>query len=448
MTAGEAIVFIGPSLPDFSSNFPTRFQQRPPVAQGDIYLAAAENPRAIGIVDGYFHGAPAVWHKEILWALSCGIHVFGASSMGALRAAELHQFGMCGVGRIFEAFRDGILNDDDEVALIHGPQDLGFPNLSEPMVNIRASLDHAVSENVISNEIRERILCLAKGQFYQTRTWDGIFEATAENKIPQEPIENLKAWIPVNSVDQKRRDAVELVSAMDRFLKTDPPPFRAEFAFEWTEMWANAPWLNTRPDAINEAQSENEEEVIDELRLLGPFYFEILEKAVLRAYAENDIVDAETAPTRKDVLAQIDSFRRSHDLTQRQRFQDWLASSGTNSDKFEKTMITESHVRSVARLNAGRLQHRILDQLKLSGDYERLLHRAKDKADQLNNNTRHTGQLHSLAESHFGRLDSFPPSDFYAYAADLGLDDIGQFLQLLRKEAIYLKMNKRGADEE
>ena len=71
---------------------------------------------AIGIIDGYFENIPSVWHKEILWAMSQGIHVFGSASMGALRAAELAPFGMEGVGAIFEAYRDGWLEDDDEVA--------------------------------------------------------------------------------------------------------------------------------------------------------------------------------------------------------------------------------------------------------------------------------------------------------------------------------------------
>ena len=61
-----------------------------PSAQGDVYRVAQERPSAIGIVDGYFEGVLSVWHKEILWAMAEGIHVFGSASMGALRAAELH----------------------------------------------------------------------------------------------------------------------------------------------------------------------------------------------------------------------------------------------------------------------------------------------------------------------------------------------------------------------
>ena len=72
----------------------------PPVRQGDVYRTVVRHrPRAVGIIDGYFQPVPSVWHKEILWAMAQGVHVFGSASMGALRAAELAPFGMRGVGR-------------------------------------------------------------------------------------------------------------------------------------------------------------------------------------------------------------------------------------------------------------------------------------------------------------------------------------------------------------
>ena len=74
--------------------------------------------------------------------------------MGALRAAELHSFGMRGVGRIFEAFRDGALEDDDEVAVLHGPAEIGYLAASEPMVNIRETLARADSEGVLAPEVQ------------------------------------------------------------------------------------------------------------------------------------------------------------------------------------------------------------------------------------------------------------------------------------------------------
>src|SRR5262249_25127305 len=119
----EAIVFLGPSLRAADLRQLSSFDVRPPAAHGDVYRAVQDHPRTIGIVDGYFEGVPSVWHKEILYALSEGVHVYGAASMGALRAAELDGFGMQGVGRIYEGYRDGLFEDDGDVAVSHGPEE-------------------------------------------------------------------------------------------------------------------------------------------------------------------------------------------------------------------------------------------------------------------------------------------------------------------------------------
>jgi hypothetical protein len=105
-----AHVFIGPTLAaeEARAIWPDAVYM-PPVRQGDVYRVVTRlRPDAIGIVDGYFAHVPSVWHKEILYALAEGIPVYGSASMGALRAAELAQFGMVGVGAIFEAYRTGL----------------------------------------------------------------------------------------------------------------------------------------------------------------------------------------------------------------------------------------------------------------------------------------------------------------------------------------------------
>jgi hypothetical protein len=143
---------------------------RPPARQGDVYRAARERPDAIGLIDGYFDAVPSVWHKEILWALSQGISVYGAASLGALRAAELDAFGMIGVGRVYEMFRDGVLTDDDEVAVLHGPAETDYMRLSLAMVDIRAMLEAAVAGHVMSHEEAARVSVAMKTRFYKDRT--------------------------------------------------------------------------------------------------------------------------------------------------------------------------------------------------------------------------------------------------------------------------------------
>src|SRR5262245_59945039 len=147
----DIVVFTGPTLSAQEAYDELDAIYLPPVAQGDVYRVARTKPLAIGIIDGYFERVPSVWHKEILWAMQEGVHVFGSASMGALRAAELCSFGMEGVGEIFEAYRDGVLESDDDVAIIHGSADMGYVALSEAMVNIRRTLADAVSAGVITS---------------------------------------------------------------------------------------------------------------------------------------------------------------------------------------------------------------------------------------------------------------------------------------------------------
>src|SRR5712664_931827 len=94
--------FIGPSLPSndlHGLGAPPILKMIPPAAQGDIFrLIEQSEPGVIGLVDGLFFDRLAVHFKEILLALDRGWEVLGAASMGALRAAELDQYGMIGLG--------------------------------------------------------------------------------------------------------------------------------------------------------------------------------------------------------------------------------------------------------------------------------------------------------------------------------------------------------------
>src|SRR5262245_8912136 len=112
-----------------------------PAAYGDVARATLQGAAAIGIVDGRFEDTRAVWHKEILFALSQGVAVAGAASMGALRAAECAWFGMIGIGEVFKRFSSGEFEDDADVAQLHAPAELGYQALTEPLANIVPTLD-------------------------------------------------------------------------------------------------------------------------------------------------------------------------------------------------------------------------------------------------------------------------------------------------------------------
>lgn len=237
----RTVVFVGPTLArGGAARLPGGMEALPPVAFGDVYRAASAGAGVIGIIDGYFEQVPSVWHKEILWAMGRGVHVLGSASMGALRAAELAAFGMEGVGRIFEAFRDGHLTDDDEVAVRHGPAALGYPPASEAMVNIRATLERAAVDRVVTPGCAEAVVRAAKALFYGDRTFERAIAAAHSAGADGGDLPRLEAWLPAGRVDQKRADAEEMLAEIERRLRLGLAPKRVDFEFEHTSMWTTA----------------------------------------------------------------------------------------------------------------------------------------------------------------------------------------------------------------
>jgi len=233
----RAVIFAGPSLPPLLRPDDARLEWRQPVRQSDLYLAALARPAIIGVIDGYFEIVPTVWHKEILWAMQAGIHVYGAASIGALRAAELDAFGMRGIGRIYEDFREGVLEDDDEVAVLHGPEELGYPPLTEAMVNIRATFEAAAEAGVIERELSARLIEIAKALFYKERSYRAVLCKARAIGLPTVYLGRLAAWLPQGRVDRKRTDAEAMIAAIGAHLGAGVAPLQVPYAMAETAAW-------------------------------------------------------------------------------------------------------------------------------------------------------------------------------------------------------------------
>jgi hypothetical protein len=198
------VVYLGPSLPLEQARELLDARFLPPVQLGDIYKLLSTSIETIVIIDGLFDGATPVWHREILAALEAGITVIGATSMGALRAAEMHQYGMLGHGTIFEWFRDGELDGDDEVALIHGVEELGYLKLSEPLVNIRYNLANAAAAGVISQALCDSLINECKKQYFGDRKLIELYKSCERLGYDAGP---LKSYLSDHYVDLKQQDA-------------------------------------------------------------------------------------------------------------------------------------------------------------------------------------------------------------------------------------------------
>jgi hypothetical protein len=205
------VVFLGPTLPRQEAEKICPADYQPPAHKGDFYRYLGTRTRTLVLIDGLFHFQPSVWHREILAALAEGIRVLGASSMGALRAAELHPFGMQGHGTIFEWYRDGVIDGDDEVALLHGDADSGYRALSLPLVNVRYNLRRAASAGMVQPDEQAALLELLKNRYYAERSVSALLEGIARVGVPADRADRLRRLFREEAVDLKRQDAVSVL---------------------------------------------------------------------------------------------------------------------------------------------------------------------------------------------------------------------------------------------
>lgn len=213
MIADDVIpVFAGPSLPRLARPAGP-FEWRAPAVAGDLIALLDRPPRRLCLIDGLFDARPAPWHKELLLLMSRGTQVFGAASMGALRAAELDRLGMVGVGAVYRAYRRGQLTGDDEVALIHATERLDWVPLTVPMVEVRATLAAACRAAIVTPAAAGRIRLLVHGIHFDARDWPAMEkECVAAGLVDAASFQRLAAM----HVRLKQRDAVECLAAVLR----------------------------------------------------------------------------------------------------------------------------------------------------------------------------------------------------------------------------------------
>ena len=203
----KPVVYTGTSISHSDARKILDADYRAPVRRHDLRRILASPPEIIGIIDGVFFDNAAVAHREIIEALKSGIIVVGGGSMGALRASELETYGMIGVGKVFEMYRNGIIESDDEVAVTF---DAGSNEaLSVPLVNIRMTVEAAKNAGVIDPVQAAAIIGIARKLFYPDRNYQNVvFESEKNGIISGIEKKKLLDFIKLNEVDIKHQDAI------------------------------------------------------------------------------------------------------------------------------------------------------------------------------------------------------------------------------------------------
>jgi hypothetical protein len=360
-------VFLGPTLAPAEAALHSEANVLPPARQGDIHDAVTRlEARAIGLVDGLWGATPAVWHKEILFALSRGVRVFGAASMGALRAAELRPFGMEGVGAIFAAYASGELTDDDEVALAHGPAESNFRPLSEALVNIRHGLELAERAGTIGQATRSALLAHAKATFYAERSWPALFRAAPGLGVGEDELASLRAHVARVRPNRKRDDAIALLRAMADAGGEAMPPHAANFEFEATSFWEAMIATTARVDA-----TAPRDEALALHALLSPGGEERGRGALLLALA---LAEAERRGLEVDgaaMSAAAERIRRALGLRDKLAMSTWLKEQGLDLAGSQALLRAEAIVDALGREHALAVRSLVTLELQRRGELGR-----------------------------------------------------------------------------
>lgn len=368
------VVFLGPTMTvnDAREILPEAIYL-PPAQQGDIISAILRfEPAAVALIDGGFLHSLAVWHKEILWALDQGIAVLGASSMGALRAAECHEFGMVGVGRIYEDYASGDLVADDEVAIAHTDAAHGWRPTSEALVNVRATVASAVSAGVLTPTGAETIIAAGKSLYFPDRTWASILGAVDSDGLGDFP-----AFARNHAVDQKRLDAIELLTLIAA--GEIEPPNRADLAFN-----------NSRPlrgliardrKVYRQPGPVSMEQVFRHVMLNRPEASNLFQQAGLEeagiVFAE--VLGLEASPDQ--IADETVRFRIRLKLTDDAQFTAFLSRNDLRLEDFTALMVRQATLRGLVawlRLRRYRIgmADPVLSRLRLNDEYDAWADRA------------------------------------------------------------------------
>jgi len=369
----KAVVFLGPTLAVADAQAQLDAIYLPPAREASVLSAVhIYEPDVIGLIDGVFLQELSVWHKEILYALEHGITVLGASSMGALRAAELSSFGMIGVGWIYQQYASGALQDDDEVALAHVSGEFGYRKQSEPLVNIRATLLSAIEKKLIDGALYEELVACVKSIYFQERNLDRMFAAWAARGFSPALLEKLRCHIQNDYVDVKRNDAIQLLETI-RHLGSDGRRPHAGVALRRTQAFETA---YHRDRSVRHLGRELRLSTIARYAATHHAGFE-----TMRFHSLNRVLTVLLArilqceASDEDIRREVQSFRASRRIRDESEHTQWLSENNLTPTEFLELIKEVATCRRVHRwwltnvAGRGRKIQVLLDELRLSDGY-------------------------------------------------------------------------------
>jgi len=356
--------------------------------------------------------------------------------MGALRAAELDGFGMRGIGEVYRAYAEGVLEDDDEVSVAHAGAEDGFAALSDPLVDVRATLDAAVSSGIVGERTAAEIVARVKATYYPKRSLLGALDAHDGEHL------RLREWLPDGWVRRKRDDALALVRAMADDLAAGLEPFRPTWSLQRTRAWEDARhaveraaghWPGSTPAVTADEELEF---LLDEARLDPDAYGRLLDQSLLVTLARDGAAAVGVDVSSWAQQTALDRERHRRGLSEPEDVTAWLERRGLSTADLSEVARRLAALRWAHDAHRDAVAGEVAFTLRSDDLYTELVERAARKREVLASlPASRVPDGRELISWYFGEQLGRPvPVALDAWAAANGWRRVADFVRAVRAE--------------
>lgn len=385
----KIIVFCGPTITACEASKIITAEFRPPIKHGDLISCVYnDHPDVIVIIDGAFINKLSVWHSEINEAINKGVTVYGASAMGAIRAAEMQKWGMRGVGSIFSLFSNGTIDADDEVFCDYAFIDGIYKKNSISVVNLRYILKKATESSIIKQNQADEIIKTAKSLFYKDRTISSIISTCIENgSLNDDESKYLIENISHSESDIQKIDAIDCLETVQKLSIEDLD--RKEKNYQYDLFF----------EALNERDrgSKNNDDfhsfyrIANDYALYSPDIESVndaaLNKKICALIADNFNIEVSD----EDIVAEKKLFIQKHKLSGENEYQNWLKDNDLTENELKELLAEGVKINKLqnwyrTRLGFAKNTRYLLEELKLNNQYTDWKQKSIDINEKLKNN--------------------------------------------------------------
>jgi hypothetical protein len=193
--------------------------------------------------------------------------------------------------------------------------------------------------------------------------------------LPTEELSSFEQWLPTGQVDQKREDALAMLAIMRERVAAGFSPKRVSYALENTHIWHVA---SSMPGAL-ESSADGATVLPTTLReemQIEASYRRVAQGALVRFLATTEASRQNILLSPEQLQQSGDRWRDKRDLADRQRFQRWLAEHDLTIETFSRMLKEEALLQLTRSWGVPDVESRIVDELLMSGEYDRLAARA------------------------------------------------------------------------